>query len=732
MASTTASHVALKNTPVRQLNVARAFDALSQQESLYAYHFTRASWLGAQSTLHQVSHESPDIFTLLLKLLGSAEPGNAKASIDKLYAAAREQVTDDEWGAFMAYVASFFGNMGNYLSFGDSKFIPGLPAESLAKIMMSCPADAHTKSSLLHLWNQVLDAMYALEPPQVRELGFPPVGCSSYYSPGLTKQEAEMVTAWLRDQKISTENTRVFKRQHIHTGEEALVTADGADSNANAGSADEVPVYEVRAAAAVSRPDVTHDVNGKFKVVIQYGDYQDAMAGVVEELTHAKEHAANDVQRDMLQAYIDHFKTGDLEAHKQSQRLWVKDKGPVVETNIGFIETYRDPLGARAEFEGLVACVNKDMSAKFAALVAAAPELLKTMPWPHEFEKDTFLKPDFTSLEVIAFAGSGVPAGICIPNYDDIRQNLGFKNVSLGNVITAREGEGETITFIAPKDLQLYKALKVAAFEVQVGAHELLGHGSGKLLQQNDDGTLNFDPATTVNPLTKQPVSTYYKPGQTWDSVFGQVSSSFEECRAECTGCFMSVNADVLKLFGHEGSQASDITYINWLHMARAGLLALEYYSPDTQQWRQAHMQARYAILRTWLAASASDSSAGEPFCQVAPSKDESSDDLQVLINRDKISTVGLPATADLLLKLQVYKATADAAGGTAFYKSLTEVKDQWMAWRDVVMARKQPRPVYVQPHLTLDKSTNKVTVMEFDATHAGIIGSFLARYAHP
>ena len=40
-------------------------------------------------------------------------------------------------------------------------------------------------------------------------------------------------------------------------------------------------------------------------------------------------------------------------------------------------------------------------------------------------------------------------------------------------------------------------------------------------------------------------------------------------------------------IFGHEGSAAGDIMYINWLNMVRAGLLGLEYYTPEAKKWRQ-------------------------------------------------------------------------------------------------------------------------------------------------
>lgn len=40
-------------------------------------------------------------------------------------------------------------------------------------------------------------------------------------------------------------------------------------------------------------------------------------------------------------------------------------------------------------------------------------------------------------------------------------------------------------------------------------------------------------------------------------------------------------------IFGHEGEDAADVVYVNWLSMVRAGLLGLEFYTPESKSWRQ-------------------------------------------------------------------------------------------------------------------------------------------------
>ncbi len=93
-------------------------------------------------------------------------------------------------------------------------------------------------------------------------------------------------------------------------------------------------------------------------IKLLFGDYTAEMTAITNFIRKAAENAENETQEKMHDAYAKSFEGGSLLAFKESQEFWVQDQGPMVESNIGFIETYRDPAGVRGEWEGFAAIVN--------------------------------------------------------------------------------------------------------------------------------------------------------------------------------------------------------------------------------------------------------------------------------------------------------------------------------------------------------------------------------------
>jgi dipeptidyl-peptidase-3 len=76
----------------------------------------------------------------------------------------------------------------------------------------------------------------------------------------------------------------------------------------------------------------THPFNGHV-IKVTKGEFKPFLEELVYWLSKAIPYCANDLQKEMLEYYIKSYTTGSIDDHKDSQRKWIKDKGPVVECN---------------------------------------------------------------------------------------------------------------------------------------------------------------------------------------------------------------------------------------------------------------------------------------------------------------------------------------------------------------------------------------------------------------
>ncbi len=636
-----------------------SFNQLSDKEKLYAYYMYKACWAGYSIVNKQISDESEGIINFFTHIF--KDQNLRKIGLDK------------NLQAVINYAALCFSNAGNYLSFGDSKFIPRITPQEFRQVIQSYFPD------YVSMYDTLEKQIYAIDPSE-RYLGYYPEGSTKYFSPNMTKEDCKLVDDFIKEYKLEGWNTMAQK-----VGD----------------------TYYILYPASEKDAQVKYNYKGK-EFIMNFGNFKQELTQVVMYLRDAIKYVANENQKNMILHYINHFETGSLDEHKESQRWWVKDKQPVVESCLGFLENYRDPAGLRSEFEGFVSAVDKEKSKKLSYLVDHAEEFLKLLPWGSVFEKDKFNPPDFTALNVICFAGSGLPAGINLPNYDDIRQNEGFKNVSLENVINASYASKEPPKYLSKSDTNLFQKYVLKSFSVDVSGHELFGHGVGKLFIRDSNGNFNFDP-NIINPLTGQRVATWYKPGETWSSVFGSLSSAFEECRAECVGLLLSNYKEMHDAFDH-GNEWEDICYVSWLWMIRAGILGLSAYNPEKNSWGQAHSQARYVIYKVLAEAG---------LCTVK----FSGDSFIINVHRSLIKPVGIPALKKFLLKLGIYKALADFKNGSEMFEEYSKVDTFHRKIREIYIREMKPRIQLIQPTLTIEGG--KVYYREYICDAIGMIESY-------
>lgn len=79
-----------------------------------------------------------------------------------------------------------------------------------------------------------------------------------------------------------------------------------------------------------------------------------------------------------------------------------------------------------------------------------------------------------------------------------------------------------------------------------------------------------------------------------------------------------------------------------------------------------------------------------------------------------------------MLLRLHMYRSTADVSACREYYEWLSSVDSEHLKWREVVLAKRKPKWVFVQANTVLDG--DRVILKEYEATAKGVVRSWAER----
>ncbi|CZS99274.1 uncharacterized protein RAG0_07661 [Rhynchosporium agropyri] len=229
-----------------------------------------------------------------------------------------------------------------------------------------------------------------------------------------------------------------------------------------------------------------------------------------------------------------------------------------------------------------------------------------------------------------------------------------------------------------------------------------------------------------LSPFTGLAIKSGYAAGEIPKSAFGGMYNALNECLAESIALVLMKEEEVLEALGviqagvtaKEGTAQRTKTtykYNAYLQIIWLALNGLASYDPEKKTWAEAHGRARFGILKTLLLA--------VPSPLKIQNHPDGEANLTIKLSSDLVYIAGHRTVSDLATHLHVYKCTADFECGRDYFESITTVDGLALTWRDAVMVRKKPRPLFVMGNTFLE--TGEVRYQTYPATREGLIQSW-------
>lgn len=428
----------------------KVWDRLNKKQKKFAYHLMLAGLEGKKLLAHQIHRHSQRIRTFIFDSV-------SKKQLDKT----RKILGEEGFQEYLVYCAKFLDQAGPYASSNRKYTLKKTPINKLNQLMASLAPkwSETTKDEVLKL---LTDPSYELQlyPENQEGTGLELTG-GNIYEKGITGSEVKQVLD--KSLKLNL-NCRVTRQK------------SGIDCE--------------------MQTTKTQGIVGK------------TLQKIVAHLKNAIPWASTELQKEQLKKTIEYFETGNVEDFRAANIAWVKDgANSTVDTMMGWVEVYEDWLARVGSWETYVQVVDPEISKQAQALATHAQYFEDGMPYG-TFKK-TFPKnyaPPALMVYYFQERGSYRTGGYNLPNFDDIRRDVGAKNI----IRLPLPGETKDPAFkeMVKEALSEYApAAKVDAllqdretiWKVIVVLHEIIGHGSGTY-DESKFGK-GVDPISTLGPL---------------------------------------------------------------------------------------------------------------------------------------------------------------------------------------------------------------------------------------